>query len=255
MGLGLQRIKWGGGYFDTLIRTFWFLKTAFVCCLLGYWVFIPTKRKLTAAALVITLGLSIAFPYNQLDFMYPFFLIGGFLWLKHNDISIKNYKWILAISGVCLMSCLIFLDSANYQRFLSNFGSRRIIITDPLMTMIIRSYRILMGLAGTLFFFSSFEIIFAKPRKSKIHSLIFEWGRYTLGIYILQTFLLESFLKRHLVFTDLNPWIFNLIVAPIISLIVMILCVGIIKLIQTNKYLSLILLGQSLHKHVIPLNR
>lgn len=153
------------------------------------------------------------------------------------------------------MSCLIFLDSANYQLFLSHFGSRRIIVTEPLMTLIIRSYRILMGLAGTLFFFSSFEIFFAKPRKSRIHALIFEWGRYTLGIYILQTFLLESFLKRHLVFTDLNPWVFNLIVAPIISLIVMILCVGIIKIIQTNKYLSLILLGQSLHKRPASLER
>ena len=244
----IYSILTGGGYFYTLINVFWFLKTAFICCLLGYWVFIQPQHILAATALVVTIGFSVAFPYYQLDLMYPFFLIGGFLWLIHKRLSVRIYKVILLLSGFIFIGCLLYLDSANYQLFLSNFGSRRVIFTEPVQTLIIRLYRIMMGLTGTLFFFSAFEIVFAKPRNGKIHSLISEWGRYTLGIYILQVFLLETFLKKHLVLSDLNLWIFNLIIAPIISLLIMVVCVVIIKLIRMNKYLSFILLGLPISK-------
>lgn len=245
----------GGGYFEVLMKDFWFLKSAFVCCLLGYWVFIQQQCKWTVAALIATIVFSVAFPYYQLDFMYPFFLIGGFMRLIHGEFSIRNYKIILVFSGVIFTGCLLFLDSATYQIFRSNFGSWRVIITEPVHTLIIRFYRIMMALVGILFFYSAFEIIFANPPKRKINYLISEWGRYTLGIYILQVFLLETFLKKYLVFTNLNPWLFNLVVAPVISLIVMILCVVLIKLIQTNRYLSFMLLGQPLHKHALALKR
>ena len=78
-------------------------------------------------------------------------------------------------------------------------------------------------------------------------------GMCTLGIYLIQSLVLEiigsdlaTLLYIHVDFerTTITDVIFDLLIAPTISILVIILCVYIIKLIRKNIYTKHLLLGE-----------
>lgn len=107
-------------------------------------------------------------------------------------------------------------------------------------------YRIIIGITGGLTFIALFQKTFGQNIKSKLLQTCSSWGQYTLGIYILQFFILETFLARYLNFDNLNFFLFNFIVSPLISIIVLIVCVYIIKLIYKSRIGAFLLFGKPL---------
>lgn len=69
------------------------------------------------------------------------------------------------------------------------------------------------------------------------------YGTMTLGIYVLQTIVLEIALREMICFDCVNWVLFSLLIAPIISLLVMMLCVAVIEAIRKNEFLTLVILG------------
>lgn len=105
-------------------------------------------------------------------------------------------------------------------------------------------YRIIIGLFGTLFFISLFIYIFSKIKLSNHIINIISFGQDTLGIYLLQTFLLEIILPEIMNLDYLNFILFNFIVTPVISFLILIICLTILNLLKKSTFLSLILLGK-----------
>jgi len=69
-------------------------------------------------------------------------------------------------------------------------------------------------------------------------------GANTLAIFLLQSLILQFWLNRTVDFPDMNIWIYNLIVMPLISLAIIGICIIIIKFVQRSKYAELLLFGK-----------
>lgn len=65
----------------------------------------------------------------------------------------------------------------------------------------------------------------------------------TLGIYILQVFVLERGMSRYINLDSINTVVSTLVWCPLLSILVMVVSVLLIKLIQRNKVATTLLLG------------
>lgn len=133
-----------------MIYCFWFLKSAFFCCILFY---ISNKYcPIKWFGLVISLFISQFITTFQINLMYPCFLFG--LLINKNFNLIKcNSKIITLISGAIFISMLLFWDAEFWD-----IPNRRLIIqTLPDFSLASEytykiGYRICIGLMGTLFY-------------------------------------------------------------------------------------------------------
>jgi uncharacterized membrane protein YeiB len=110
---------------------------------------------------------------------------------------------------------------------------------------VLNSYRLVIGIVGSLSFIGLFFFLFPQEKANNLITLCGKWGQYTLGIYILQSVILEDIMARYILLDDLNFYVFNFVVAPIISLFVLILCVSIIKIMSKSKMLSYFFFGNT----------
>lgn len=216
----------GGG--GTYITCFWFLKSAFICCILFY---VSCKyTKSIYIGIVISLIISYFISIFQVRLMYPDFILGYFI-SKHYITLKRHAGWSTIFSGLVFLIMLIYWDESFWI-----YGEK------PHIWYF--SYRLFIGMAGTVFFISLFEYILPQIKLGKIGTYISKWGTYTLGIYILQTFILEIVLAHFIKFDRSNFYIFNFVIAPCISFLVLLICVAIIDIVLRNATLSFLLLGK-----------
>jgi len=176
--------------------------------------------------------------------MFPAFLIG--LELKNSAKFTRMLHHFYVIPVLLFIVLLCFWDETFWQK-----PNLREALTNRDIYSITEFsykhlYRIVIGIAGSLTFIVLFQKTFGQNIKSKLLQTCSSWGQYTLGIYILQSFILETFLARYLNFDNLNFFLFNFIVSPFISIIVLIVCVYIIKLIYKSRIGAFLLFGKSL---------
>lgn len=228
----------------------WFLKSAFICCLIGYVPFVLMRDKMLMGG-GITLILSQLIPQMCVSFMYPCFFFGGLIFYNLNFFT-KHIKIILVISGIGFIAGNCFLDSPMYARLIESFNSIKYLLNDKGMSFyeitLLRAYRLSMGMCGAVFFIAIFQLFFTTPSKLRIIKGAAGYGKMTLGIYIVQTFVLEIFLARLLNFDGLDFVTFNFVVAPLISVAVIFVSVFIIRLIQRIPFASFLLLGTPYNK-------
>ena len=227
---------------SSLIYGFWFLKSCFICYIIAYCGYNCKLRK--PIWIVITLFISQLIPYYQVPLMFPAFLIG--LELKSSAKFTRTIQHFYFIPIVLFIVLLCFWDETFWQK-----PSLRTALTNMDIYSIAEFsykhlYRIIIGITGGLTFIVLFQKTFGLNIKSKLLQTCSSWGQYTLGIYILQSFILETFLARYLNFDNLNFFLFNFIVSPLISVIILIICVYIIKLIYKSRIGAFLLFGKPL---------
>lgn len=231
-------------FVENWIYGLWFLKSAFVCCLLGYFSFSYGNKVVAVGGVLITLCISqlIYIPTLQLAYMYPCFVAGGLL--MRIDLDSRFQYVIMWTSLVIFLTTLMFLDSSIYTESTGTFNSE---FEGTIFHMeALRFYRIIMGISGSLFFILLFKNLLHGVKKSAFRTLVGKIGQYTMAIYIMQSVILEWFMAKHLNFDNVNPFVFNLIIVPVISLLIMLGCYAVAALIDRNRYLSLLLLGKKL---------
>lgn len=217
-----------------LTHHIWFLKSAFICCLLGFIPFAAMKNRLAVAA-IATLAASQFIRTHQTAFMYPAFLAGGLIYLNHDSFR-AHCRIIFAVGALLCIAGNLFMDGETYRWLLSRPQT-----TGEIIAM--RLYKYTMGLSGAIALTALAEWIFSHPRSGPAVEAAAKLGGMTLGIYLLQTFILEDILTR-LVRLDMFPaWIFDFIVSPAIALAVMYASVAAIRLIRRSTVASLLLLG------------
>lgn len=224
---------------------FWFLKTCFFCYLLAY---LGSHLKMNKYLwMSLTVILSQFFPfYYSFDIMYPCFLVG--MELRANSkfyIQIcRHYFWLFV---------MFFLMLCFWDQFFWGFdGILRTLIVGYLhidsysfITMVSKFYKIIIGLFGSLAFVGLICSLITQERKGWLISLCSNWGQYTLGIYILQAIILETYLAKHILLDDFNFFVFNFLLAPILSFLVMAICVYIIKLMSMSAKMAFFFYGKS----------
>ena len=212
----------------------WFLKGLFVCYVFFYIIMkLPHKYHISLIGGTITLIISQLINIYQLPTLYPAFLL-GFIISKFRKNFDDHVKPIILIS---LIIWVIYVIAVEKHWIAS------IPFSIPMQNRIIE---IIGKLSGALLYFSLFSFLFAKESHSKFTLAIGKWGQLTMGIYILQTFILERVLSHLINFDYLSPAIFTFVVSPILSMAIMMICIAIVKIIKLNRYSAFLLLGEKL---------
>ena len=232
-----------GGFYGTY--PYWFLKTCFICYLLAY---CGSHLRLNKYVwMCLTLIVSQFIPhFANVSVMYPCFIIG--FELKDNQkfyIKIcKHYLWLVVL--FLLMLC--FWD----QFFWGGEGIIKSFIINSLHTnnhlllyLVSKVYKLTIGIVGSLAFIGLMCSLIPQKKTNKLIYLCCNWGQYTLGIYILQSIILEYIMPKYIILDELNFYLFNFIIAPLISLLVLVLCVYIIKAIRKSQTSAFFFLGNT----------
>lgn len=229
---------------ETLTR-FWFLRSVFICFTLALISMKIFKKDTTA--FIISFLLFLALPDNgrlHLDkFMYPFFWMGYFMY-KHIETILRHRIKLLISSLAVFVVLLFFYQKEDYIYItgmsLYDYLGGQFVLNSPTERLPIIIYRYLIGFVGSLSIFLLLQSIY----RPKFH-IIEKIGTYTLGIYTIHI-LIEGNVLQRFNLLDTGFFLFNFIITPVVSVILIAFCIFIIKLLEKNKISSLLFLGKSL---------
>lgn len=251
-------IIWGGQIFlvggneftlSTLVYklffSFWFLRSCFMCYLIAWLghhssVNIKYWGSLTLiAAQFMTVPKEYGFDFN-IPSLYICFFIG---------IILRNYERtrnLIAKYHITISFFFILMLCFWGKQF---FG---ITVGDAFQDMIrgdfsklgLLSYKYIIGIVGSFTFIGYFLSRFSNEISIRIINILCKWGQMTLGIYIIQTILMQAILPNYIQFESVNSLLFSLLIAPGISAIILLLCIYIVRLIMNCKTISFVLLGK-----------
>ncbi len=223
---------------------FWFLKELFISNFLIYVLLKILKKEWLA--FIISLCFVMVSPYCELQrFLLPIFWAGIYMKSKYQFMS-KHIKDILLIFGTIFFISLFFWKG-EYTIYMTSFPELFNLktFTFNFSNIDISIFRLFIGLFGGVFWITLFYLIY---EKGHFFCYIEKVGTATLGIYILQTIILEKLLNNVINFPTINIWIYNLIITPAISLLVLMACFYIYKLTSKNTWMGLLLYGNSFTK-------
>ncbi|MDR1904007.1 MAG: acyltransferase [Treponema sp.] len=182
-------------------------------------------------------------------FMLPIFWT-GILLKTHYHVFTKHLNKLLIGFGI-LFAVSVYLYDFTYMiyrsdfppiiNFQQSFAEGKVIFN---FTDIDKSgFRLLAGVAGSLFFFALFQRIW---KKNVVTTFLSRCGQLTVAIYGLQAILLQRVMVNILDFSGINMWLYWVIITPIAAAFTFFACVLLTRLIQKNKPLSFMLFGSSL---------
>ena len=220
---------------------FWFLRELFISFCILY-LFIKVFKQ-NNVALSLSLCFVLVAPYCSYQrFLFPMFLTGHLLKYMY-QIFCTYRSWIFIVSSVIFCICLWFWDG-NYTIYVTpssalfKFSSMSFDFSHILIDLI----RWVAGLSGSIFFLALFQRFYPHIRKITYLQYI---GRHTMPIYIIQTVILEIIINNLIDFSNNNLWLYNIVITPIISLAVIIICTNISFLIHKFRYTDLLLFGNN----------
>lgn len=223
-----------------LVNSFWFLKCVFGCYLVAWFTLKLIKNEL-AAALLSSVILCIV-PFGSLvaiNFLLPFFWI-GFFYRKYREAIESNASFWWGVSLVLFVFSLVFWQGSYtiYKYPINLFSFKPFHFASE--TLWITLFRFFIGLVGSLFFILSVKLFYERYAHSRWIDKCCEAGKHTLGIYILQTIVFERIFLALLLMLD--DWAVYLL-APVLSLVILGVCLWIINGIEKSRYARLFLLG------------
>lgn len=227
-------------FLKVLVIHLWFLKAAFLCIILFY--IFAFNKKFRPAGILFSLIISqfIHLWYWPINIMYPCFVLGYFLH-SYRDFIKRHYLRVIGISGCIFFIMLIFWDSSFWDvpAFTVDFSTQE--FTEYWWKTL---YRLIIGMAGTVFLFTVFITMVGRLRSDKIKNALQGVGMRTLGIYLIQALLVESLLPRIINLDGTDPMLYNLVYTSLIAITSLIICVLIVGLLERNKITSILLLGK-----------
>lgn len=233
--------------FFVFFQHFWFLKSLFICYVISY-IGSRITNKLPCY-IIFTIILAHISTTHQIPIMY-FSFLSGVLLRMYFDKFTTHHK-MLTISSFIIYIIILGVTSGELPLKGINFID---IIRSNKILPLPRIYceKILIGISASIFLIG---LMYGLSQINSIKnyfekSYLTEIGKHTLGIYILQSIILETIMPIYIkvdtwggIFINLNFDIY--IIFPIISFLVMLLCTFLSIQIQKNKLLNLLLLGNT----------
>ncbi len=223
------------------MNTVWFLKCVFLCYLVGF-LSIRLFRNVWLAALV-TVVLSGILPYGgvaNFNFMLPMFWVGYACKLNQSLLD-RHRKWFLGISLVAFGVMLPFWSGRLTVYMVPTQVLDWVTFTWDVQNLSVVLYRLAIGIAGSMSFFLLSPYVYRLIEGKGIATALNGIGRSTLGIYWLQTFLLE-YLFNSLGFYV--PMIWTFVLPPCLALVELVVCYRLVLLFKKNVYIRLFVLGE-----------
>ena len=227
-------------YLNEFIGQFWFLWAVLLCSVVV--LIVNRFLKDSIIVYVVIFGLTFVIPniimVDELyRFMFPLFVL-AYLICKYNileNLSVRKIYAITIVSMVVFIALLIFYDRESYI-YIS--GHSLIHKQNWLHQLFVDIYRIVIGIASSIFFWGLFSII-SKYIKGIVSKVLLCLGTNTMGIYILSFFIsvyiLPEVVKEYI---GLNYGL-----ALLESILTLAVCIILILLIKKVRILDKLLLG------------
>lgn len=221
----------------------WFLKSAFVCCMVSYPFFAYKGRFSSLWIALVAIGSQFIpeTPIIRYVYMLPFFLIGGLIF-KYLEFFKRHSIATTVISGILFFLLLFFFSNEIYIKCSITYNWETINRYPTLY--LYRAYRILVGLSGSLFFIALFICLFdTKYANNKIVLKFAILGQLTLGIYAIHCIAIRKY--AHLLFfaEDADTTTFTFFYTPLFAILLLSISIALTKLAKSNRWTAWLFLG------------
>lgn len=229
-----------------IIVSFWFLKCAFICFLL-YFFILKLVRKVPIA-IIVSLAISVFINEFSVSRMFPYFVFG--IILRNIYPSIKKHAGIIALlSGIVYLGQLPFFDKDVLMVVNVSPIPKILSLLNRIDVEAIRSLLcVTVGLSGSLFFITLFEYLATKISFGSYGRKAVVLGSETLGIYMFHLYLIELPPKYFGVIEGMNSTIYYCLFTPLLTFSSIIVCHYIIKVAKSNPWLTFLILGKKYPK-------
>lgn len=234
-----------GGFFEAnslkrfialLIYNFWFLKSAFLCSLL--FVLSAKSKRIRLAGLTFSYILCLFIGgYWFINAMFPCFLLGYILRIFNEKVFI--YKKFILFSAIAVFAFMYQFYGTEVYKAAWNFS-----LTGDIGLWQSYSIKLILGLSASVGIFCIFRILENNKLMKSLFNSLSTIGTRTLGIYLLQTLVIEVLLSKVIVisghYSDSSVIIIPILIAtsllPILAIMV--------RLIERHKITALFMLGK-----------
>ncbi len=255
---------------STLWTNFWFLKSLFICFCLWY-ASLALLRKPWLAALVSIL-ISQCIVAQEVQWSYPSFVTGVLIGAHLDDL--RRYRKPVALAALLIGGLLLLGWNKSYFLIPSVYTWQSSTPADCILNIAMRLYRYAVNISLSLGFLALFlnldslnpqpsirrsrsfdrrekrtlnpQLLSTLNSKPSTLNRLADWGRLTLGIYIIHSLIImvrERLCPTLLCCDSLNPWLFNIVVAPLVAAMLLLVSIGITRLIMRLPHLSFFFLG------------
>jgi fucose 4-O-acetylase-like acetyltransferase len=224
------------------VGNFWFLKSLFASYLIA-WCGERTKLHFFCWGVVAVLCCQLV-PFWNVKVMFPCFFAGMAISRYKRELDGKTGWWMLVFSAFVFFVLLMFwraefLLPSDLAGAVRNMDAGMV-----LYTLYVRVFRIVIGVSGALALLLLFDKLSVVCANSAVLRFMASYGKYTLEVYMLQTVLLEILLGSLLCLDSCPGWLFNYIVSPVVSALMLALSVFLAKIIYKSSFLSLLLFAK-----------
>ena len=223
------------------MNAMWFLKCVFFCYLIG-WIFVKAMKHVWLAALTSTVLVHLIpiFSIDSVNFLLPMFWAGYLCNLHQSWINSHRKK-------------LLFASLAAFAVMLPFWSGRLTVYMVPIdffdwstftfdmHNLFVAIYRLAIGLAGSMVFFLLSPWVYEHIKNCRLTPVLDKLGKCTLGLYWMQTFLLECTWHSIGLYVDTAT---TFLVAPLIAIAELFICYQAVLLCKKNKYTRLLFLGE-----------
>lgn len=236
----------GNSLFDTLYNNFWFLKSLFICFALWYVSFFLLRRR--RLAFIVSVIASQFITEWSVQWMYPSFAVG--IILGANMDRLQAHRKPIALVTLALGGLLLIFWSKQAFLIPSVYRLPELTTTELCSAVGMRLYHYLVNFTLSIGFIALFlgleNLSVFNVQRSTTLNIFATWGKLTLGVYIIHTMFIiirNRFFPALLCCDSLNPWLFNIVIAPLLAAVLLLVSLGLTKVITLLPRLSFFLLG------------
>ena len=225
------------------MNAMWFLKCVFFCYLIG-WLFVKAMKNIWLAALTSTVIVHLIplFSIDSVNFLLPMFWAGYLCHLYQPWID-RHRKQLLCASLIAFAALLPFWSGhlTVYMVPIDFFHWDTLTLDGENLGTAL--YRLGIGLTGSLVFFLLSPWVYERIKSWRITPVFDKLGKCTLGLYWMQTFLLECTWHSIGLYVDTAT---TFLVAPLIAVAELFICYQAVLLCKKNKYTRCLFLGEKM---------
>ena len=225
-------------YRDEIIGNSWFLKILFVYYMLfALLKRLPVNDWLLFAGSCTALFLIPGCSALQLNLLFPYFW-GGRLLRKYQILERINYSWQYPVAFI-----LIYGITYSFQQYWGIPNYLEINCSSLKNDLYIILFRYIVAFSGSMSVISVIAMIYKHFEECHFVNHLSRFGRWTLGIYVLQTILVINIFPNTFTFYVESEVVFDTFIAPMLAIGFLTMCLCLIQWLSNNMIADLLLFG------------
>ena len=230
-------------YRDEIIGNSWFLKVLFVFYVL-FWLLKRTKQNDWILFVLSCLFLFFVPKGStlQINLLWPYFFV-GYLLKKYQVLDKMIGKWQTVVIFLLLYS---FTYALQWNLKIPNIIT---INHDNLYNLwYLILFRYFVAFCGAMSVILLVAWVYERWPKASVLNRISSYGKYTLGIYVLQTLLIINIFPDTFAWYVESKWLLDIFVSPMLSFGFLMFCIWLIILFSKRRMLDLLFFGGQYYK-------